>query len=113
MDDYKNPVSIWHPRAPEGYVSLGCVAVSNFAEPELNGAYCIVESLCEETILEDQKIWSAPDSYPWACQIYQMSSDALHFVALRQPREESDWRPRRVVEDSSQVSRQTSGDGDQ
>ncbi|XP_042024109.1 uncharacterized protein LOC121771392 [Salvia splendens] len=98
IDDYKNPVSIWHPRAPEGYVSLGCVAVPYFAEPELDYVYCVAESLCEETSLEEQKIWSAPDSYPWGCHIYQSNSEALHFIALRQPREETEWKPKRVID---------------
>ncbi|OIT20385.1 hypothetical protein A4A49_38349 [Nicotiana attenuata] len=98
-DDYTNPISIWHPRAPEGFVSPGCVAVPDFAEPEPNAAYCVAETLAEETVFEEQKIWAAPDSYPWACHIYQVRSDALHFVALRQPREESDWKPMRVIDD--------------
>ncbi|XP_015084887.1 uncharacterized protein LOC107028368 [Solanum pennellii] len=99
LDDYTNPISIWHPRAPEGFVSPGCVAVPDFAEPEPNAAYCVAETLIEETLFEEQKIWEAPDSYPWACHIYQVHSDALHFVALRQPREESDWKPMRVIDD--------------
>ncbi|CAN4127752.1 unnamed protein product [Withania somnifera] len=98
-DDYTNPISIWHPRAPEGFVSPGCVAVPDYAEPEPNAAYCVAETLVEETVFEEQKIWAAPDSYPWACHIYQVRSDALHFVALRQPREESDWKPMRVIDD--------------
>ncbi|KAL0326636.1 UNVERIFIED_CONTAM: hypothetical protein Sangu_1741600 [Sesamum angustifolium] len=69
FDDYRSPVSIWHPRAPQGYVALGCVAVPSFSEPELDYVYCIAESICEETTFEQQKIWSAPDSYPWACHI--------------------------------------------
>ncbi|GER35434.1 pleckstrin homology (PH) domain-containing protein [Striga asiatica] len=97
VDDYKSPVSIWHPRAPEGYFSVGCVAVPSFEEPEVDSVYCVAESLCEETTFEEQKIWWAPDSYPWACHIYQTSSDALQFVALRQPREESDWKPKKVI----------------
>ncbi|KAK2995313.1 hypothetical protein RJ640_023827 [Escallonia rubra] len=101
-DDYKTPVSIWHPRAPEGYVSLGCVAVPSFTEPEPSTVYCVAESLAEETIFEEQKVWSAPDSYPWACHIYQVRSDALHFVALRQPKEESEWKPMGVLDDSRQ-----------
>ncbi|XP_059641926.1 uncharacterized protein LOC132283907 [Cornus florida] len=100
LDDYKMPVSIWHPRAPEGFVSLGCVAVCGFSEPESDMIYCVAESLAEETVFEEQKVWSAPDSYPWACHIYQVKSDALHFDALRQPRNESDWKPMRVVNDS-------------
>lgn len=98
QDDYKAPVSVWHPRAPEGYVSPGCVAVSNFEEPEPCSVYCVAESLVEETEFEEQKVWSAPDSYPWACHIYQVRSDALHFVALRQTKEESDWKPMRVAD---------------
>ena len=73
----------------------------DFSEPEPNLAYCVAESLAEETAFEEQKVWSAPDSYPWACHIYQVQSDALHFVALRQPKEESEWKPMRVVNDSS------------
>ncbi|GFP96481.1 vacuolar protein sorting-associated protein 13c [Phtheirospermum japonicum] len=103
LDDYKSGVSIWHPRAPEGYVSLGCVAVPDFSEPGLDSVYCVAESLCEETVFEEQKIWWAPESYPWACHIYQSRSDALQFVALRQPREESEWKPKRVI-DNSQLS---------
>ncbi|XP_057487524.1 uncharacterized protein LOC130773593 isoform X2 [Actinidia eriantha] len=99
LDDYITPVSIWHPRAPEGFVSPGCVAVPSYTEPEPDCVYCVAESIAEETVFEEQKIWSAPDSYPWACHIYQVKSDALHFVALRQPREDSDWRPMRVRDD--------------
>ncbi|XP_042953951.1 uncharacterized protein LOC122290372 isoform X2 [Carya illinoinensis] len=99
LDDYTTPVSIWHPRAPEGYVSPGCVAVASFTEPEPDSVYCVAESLAEETVFEEQEVWSAPESYPWACHIYQVQSDALHFVALRQSNENSDWKPTRVVDD--------------
>lgn len=98
-DDYISPISIWHPRAPEGYVSLGCIAIPSYEEPEPNSLYCAAESVAEETVFEEQKVWSAPDSYPWACHICQVRSDALHFVALRQPKEESDWKPFRVVDE--------------
>ncbi|KAJ8763967.1 hypothetical protein K2173_003749 [Erythroxylum novogranatense] len=99
VDDYKAPVSIWHPRAPDGYVAPGCVAVAGFMEPELDLVHCVAESVVEETEFENQKIWSAPDSYPWACHIYQVKSDALHFVALRQKKEESAWKPTRILDD--------------
>lgn len=98
-DDYTSPVSIWHPRAPEGFVSPGCVAVAGFEEPEPNLVYSVAESHVEETVFEDQQIWSAPDSYPWACHIYQVRSEALHFAALRQTKDESDWKPMRVLDD--------------
>ncbi|OVA12725.1 Pleckstrin homology domain [Macleaya cordata] len=98
LDDYATPVSIWFPRAPDGFVSLGCVAVAAFTEPENNLAYCVKATLAEETIFEEQKVWTAKDSYPWACHIYQVQSEALNFVALRQPKEESDWKPMRVID---------------
>ncbi|KAF8032759.1 hypothetical protein BT93_D1608 [Corymbia citriodora subsp. variegata] len=95
-DDYTAPVSIWHPRAPEGFVSPGCVAVSEFTEPQPDLVYCVAESFAEQTEFEEQKIWTEPESYPWACHIYQIKSDALHFMALRQTKEESEWKPMRV-----------------
>lgn len=103
------PASIWLPRAPEGFVALGCVAVSGFSEPEANVVHCVAETLVEETAFEGEKIWSAPDSYPWACHFYQVQSAALHFVALRQPREDSGWMPKKVREGlvSSPLSSET------
>ncbi|KAF8380627.1 hypothetical protein HHK36_028116 [Tetracentron sinense] len=100
LDDYTTPVSIWSPRAPEGFVSLGCVAVAGFTEPQPDSAYCVIASLAEERVFEEQKVWTAPNSYPWACHVYQVQSEALHFVALRQPKEESDWKPMRVIDDN-------------
>ncbi|KAF7828516.1 Vacuolar protein sorting-associated protein 13C [Senna tora] len=99
IDDYVTPVSIWHPRAPDGFVSPGCVAIAGYKEPEPDLVFCVAESLVEETEFEEQKIWSARDAYPWACHIYQVQSDALHFVALRQSKEESEWKPMRVRDD--------------
>ncbi|KAF6135497.1 hypothetical protein GIB67_015350 [Kingdonia uniflora] len=102
LDDYVTPVSIWYPRAPEGFISLGCVAVAGFTEPQYDATYCMISSLAEETVFEEQKVWSAPDSYPWACHIYQVRSEALQFVGLRETKEESDWKPMRVIDDYQQ-----------
>lgn len=94
-------MSIWHPRAPDGFVSPGCVVVAGYTEPEPDLVHCIAESLVEEAEFEDLKVWSAPDSYPWTCHMYQVQSDALHFVALRQSKEESEMimKPKRVRDD--------------
>ncbi|CAN8324888.1 unnamed protein product [Cochlearia groenlandica] len=108
LDDYVNPVTIWHPRAPEGYVSPGCVAVAGFSEPEPNTVYCMPTSLAEQTEFEEQKVWSSPDSYPWACHIYQVRSDALHFMALRLPKEVSDLRAIRVRDDYRSLESESS-----
>lgn len=80
-------------------MSPGCIAVASFEEPERDAVHCVAESLAEVTEFEEQKIWSAPESYPWACHIYQVKSDALHFVALRQSKEDSNWKPMRVHDD--------------
>lgn len=94
--DYVAPVSIWMPRPPDGFVAVGCVAVAAYEEPPLDSAYCLNARIVEEAQFEEQIVWTAPDSFPWACYIYQVQSEALQFVALRQPKEESDWRPMRV-----------------
>ncbi|KAK1261313.1 hypothetical protein QJS04_geneDACA008707 [Acorus gramineus] len=95
-EDYISPVSIWLPRAPEGYISIGCVGVGGFEEPHPSASYCVRATLAEETVFEEQTVWTAPGSFPWACYVYQVQSEALHFVALRQPKEESEWKPMRV-----------------
>ncbi|KAL5724125.1 hypothetical protein ACHQM5_007426 [Ranunculus cassubicifolius] len=102
-EDYLAPVSIWYPRPPDGFVSLGCIAVSGYTEPQNNSVYCVSETLAEETVFEEQKIWAAPESYPWACHVYQVQSEALQFVALRQLKDESDWKPMRVVDEHQPV----------
>ncbi|XP_039123130.1 uncharacterized protein LOC120259563 isoform X5 [Dioscorea cayenensis subsp. rotundata] len=114
-EDYSYPVSIWLPRAPDGFVAVGCVAVAGYAEPELDSAYCVSADMAEETSFEERRVWTAPDSYPWACHIYQVRSEALHFVALRQQKEDSDWKPMRVLdrqslEASSEFPRQSNVD---
>ncbi|KAE8677392.1 hypothetical protein F3Y22_tig00111513pilonHSYRG00017 [Hibiscus syriacus] len=103
------PVSIWYPRAPAGFISPGCVAVADFAEPEADLVHCVAETLGEETTFEEQKVWFAPESNPWGCHVYQVQSDALHFVALRETKEESGWKPSRVRDDFQPL--QSSGSG--
>ncbi|KAJ6828337.1 uncharacterized protein M6B38_362940 [Iris pallida] len=111
--DFVAPVSIWLPRPPDGFVAAGCVALAAYEEPPLDSAYCLRATFAEEAQFEEQIVWTAPESYPWACYIYQVQSEALQFVALRQQKEESEWRPMRVssnlppeVSEVSEVPRQ-------
>lgn len=99
IDDFIRPLSIWIPKAPEGYRSIGCVAVEGYVEPEPSAIFCVHSTIVEETMFEDEPIWTAPGAYPWACYLYQVQSEALHFVALRQKNEDSTWRPCKIVED--------------
>ena len=74
------------------------MAVAGFEEPEPDTAYCVGARLAEDTVFEDPMVWTTPDSYPWACYIYQVQNEALQFIALRQPKEQSDWKPKKVSE---------------
>ncbi|KAJ0970742.1 hypothetical protein J5N97_018701 [Dioscorea zingiberensis] len=110
-DDYSAPVSIWLPRAPDGFVTVGCVAVAGYEEPQIDSAYCVSTAMAEETAFEEQIVWTTPDSYPWSCYIYQVRSEALHFIALRQEKEESDWKPMRVCDRQSPQTSESSNRG--
>ncbi|KAL6642664.1 hypothetical protein ACP70R_020845 [Stipagrostis hirtigluma subsp. patula] len=95
-EDYRSPVSIWLPRAPEGYVALGCVAVPAFEEPPLGSAFCMNERFVEDAEFEEQIIWASSDAYPWGCYIYHVRSGSLQFMALRLPKEQSELRPKKI-----------------
>ncbi|KAJ4777649.1 Pleckstrin (PH) domain-containing protein isoform 2 [Rhynchospora pubera] len=105
-EDYNSPLTIWLPRAPDGYVAIGCVAVAAFDEPAPDSVYCVSARLTEETSFVEQPMWAAPDSFPWSCYFYQVQSEALQFVALRLRKEEINWRALRV---SDQVAGFMSG----
>lgn len=72
------------------------MALAAYEEPALDYACCAREGIVEDALFEEQVVWSAPDSYPWSCYIYQVQSEALQFISLRQRKEESEWRPMRV-----------------
>nr|CAB3500118.1 unnamed protein product [Digitaria exilis] len=97
-EDYKSPVSIWLPRPPGGYVALGCIAVPAFEEPPLDSAFCVDERLTEDAEYEEQIIWASSDAYPWGCYVYQVQSNSLQFMALRVPKEQSELRPKKILE---------------
>ncbi|KAF5176161.1 pleckstrin-like protein [Thalictrum thalictroides] len=62
-----------------GSFHLGCIAIGGYLEPQNNSVYCVSATLMVDTVFE-QKVWAAPDSYPWACHIYQVQSEALQFL---------------------------------
>uniref|UniRef100_A0A0E0R2L4 PH domain-containing protein n=1 Tax=Oryza rufipogon TaxID=4529 RepID=A0A0E0R2L4_ORYRU len=101
-EDYRNPVSIWFPRPPEGYVALGCVAVSAFEEPPLDSAFCVSERFAEDAVYEEQIVWASSDAYPWGCYVYQVQSKSLQFMAMRRPKEECELKPKKVSESYAQ-----------
>ncbi|QDZ20283.1 vacuolar protein sorting-associated protein [Chloropicon primus] len=46
-------IQIWHPVAPRGYVSLGCLATKAGEAPDLEDVHCMHRSLCVPTLTEE------------------------------------------------------------
>ena len=46
-------VQIWHPIAPEGFVSLGCIVSEAGATPDTSDVHCVHKSLCIPTLTEE------------------------------------------------------------
>ncbi|KAL2636221.1 hypothetical protein R1flu_007700 [Riccia fluitans] len=97
-DGFMEHISIWMPRAPQGFVALGCVALAGYLEPEDDSCWCIRETLTEHTEFEGPLVWQAPPSSPWNCYVYPVTCEALTFLALREPEQNAGVRPRRVKE---------------
>lgn len=95
-EGFVNPVSIWMPRAPDGYFALGCVATAAYVEPEWESVWCVHSSIVEDAEFEEREIWHAPNNSPWGCFLYQIVSEALTFIALRKAQLRIEWKPKRV-----------------
>ncbi|KAH9312829.1 hypothetical protein KI387_027864 [Taxus chinensis] len=50
----KDTLSIWIPRAPTGYVAIGCVVVPDYYEPDPCIAYCVREDCVKKVDFEKQ-----------------------------------------------------------
>jgi vacuolar protein sorting-associated protein 13A/C len=84
------------PKAPDGYVAVGCVAVPDYVEPDLSAAWCVREDLTEVTTLEEHEIWKAPSNSPWSCYLYSVPSESLSFIATREQKQDSSRRYKKV-----------------
>ncbi|KAJ7562087.1 hypothetical protein O6H91_03G054700 [Diphasiastrum complanatum] len=94
-DGHIEPLTIWRPRSPEGFVSLGCVAVNAYLEPEPQSVWCARSDIVEDTnLMIESPIWQAKS--PWHCYIYQVMNDGLTFLATREPKEVADVKPKKV-----------------
>ncbi|KAI5072395.1 hypothetical protein GOP47_0012501 [Adiantum capillus-veneris] len=96
-EGFIDPISLWMPRAPEGYYSLGCIAMAAHIEPDVNDVWCAHSSIVEDASFEDQEIWHSPNNSAWACFVFQVSSEALTFMAVRQAHQRTHIRPRKVA----------------
>jgi vacuolar protein sorting-associated protein 13A/C len=96
-DGSGSPISIWMPKAPDGYVALGCVVCPDYQEPQLDVLWCVQSDLTEDASLEDTPIWKAPSEAPWHCFLYSVASEVKTFIALREEKNENTPKPRKVV----------------
>ncbi|MCO5606510.1 hypothetical protein L7F22_060698 [Adiantum nelumboides] len=96
-EGFTDPISLWMPRAPEGYYALGCIAMAAHIEPDVNDVWCAHSSIVQDAHFEEQEIWHSPNNSAWGCYIFQVASEALTFMAVRQTHQKTDIRPRKVV----------------
>jgi vacuolar protein sorting-associated protein 13A/C len=96
-DGSGSAISIWMPKAPDGYVALGCVVCADYQEPELDVVWCVQNELTEDATLEEPPIWQAPNEAPWHCFVYSVDSEVKTFVALREEKNEDTPKPRKLV----------------
>lgn len=56
----ENPISIWRPTAPEGYVAMGDVAVASHQKPESDAIHCLPVDILENTGNIEGYLWKDP-----------------------------------------------------
>jgi Vacuolar protein sorting-associated protein 62 len=49
--------SVWRPRPPAGYISLGDVAVSNHGKPSVDDVWCVRADLVTDGTIIDPSVW--------------------------------------------------------
>lgn len=96
-DGIGSSISMWMPRAPDGYVALGCVVSPDYEEPQLDTVWCVHSDLTEDAHFEETAIWKAPSEAPWHCYVYPVASEVRTFIALREEKNEDTPNPTKVV----------------
>ena len=80
----KTPVTIWMPRAPSGYVSLGAVAVADYYEPNKKTVVKCVRRDCVSLAELGRCIWrDRKGAALWKCGLWAVMNDAHTFLARR------------------------------
>ncbi|KAG0559465.1 hypothetical protein KC19_10G107200 [Ceratodon purpureus] len=75
---------VWMPVAPEGYISLGCVAERGLSPPSLSSVRCIRSDMVTSGALSDCIYYCPPDDggrYKNGCSIWRMENAAGSFYA--------------------------------
>ncbi|KAG0568137.1 hypothetical protein KC19_7G189300 [Ceratodon purpureus] len=83
----KEPVTIWRPRAPQGYVALGCVIVPDYSEPVQGIVSCVRQDCVAQAPLQQAPISKhSTGSALWQCSLWRVQNNASTFLAQRDHR---------------------------
>lgn len=85
-------VSIWEPIAPEGFVTVGHVALPDFCSPAADPSLplrCPRRDLVEAALVTPDPVWHLPATrkFPWPCSIHAVANRLWSFLAYRSPGE--------------------------
>ncbi|KAL3679175.1 hypothetical protein R1sor_022131 [Riccia sorocarpa] len=80
----REPVTIWRPRAPAGYIAIGCVVVPDYFEPDREVLRCVRKDCVGNVPLGQVPLWRDYNgSALWHCSLWQVQNDARTFLARR------------------------------
>ncbi|CAM6102066.1 unnamed protein product [Calypogeia fissa] len=80
----REPVTIWRPRPPAGYVGVGCVVVPDYCEPERDVIRCVRRDRAGNVALGQVPLWrDYKGAGIWHCSLWQVQNEAHTFLAKR------------------------------
>ena len=94
------PVTLWEPVPPSGYVALGFVAVPQLEEPSRASVRCVRADLCYESqVVGSTPLWAgvSADSSRSGMAVWLVDNDSKTFVVSRPGRDGSVPKPSRVL----------------
>ena len=78
------PLTIWKPRPPLGYVALGCVVVPDYYEPDPGVVRCVRQDCVAQATLQQAPIAKHTSGAAlWQCSLWGVQNDASTFLARR------------------------------
>lgn len=80
----REPITIWRPRPPLGYVALGCVIVPDYYEPDLGVVSCVRQDCVSQAPLKQESISKyTTRSALWQCSLWRVQNNSSTFLAQR------------------------------
>lgn len=80
----REPVTIWKPRPPVGYVALGCVVVPDYYEPDVGAVSCVRQDCVAQAPLQQTPITKhTTGAALYQCSLWKVQNNASTFLARR------------------------------